>query len=107
MADTHVIVLPGGGYAMHAQNEAEPIVEWLSGLGVASSVFRYPLNVPHPVPLDAVRAEIRCRRTNGADGTVALRRRASSPSTKAAGQTPQTPLRTTTNRAYRRSRCGF
>lgn len=45
MADTHVIVLPGGGYATHARNEAEPIVEWLSGLGVASSVFRYPLNV--------------------------------------------------------------
>src|SRR5436305_14336455 len=67
MADTHVIVLPGGGYATHARNEAEPIVEWLSGLGVASSVFRYPLNVPHPVPLGALRAEIRRRRTNGAD----------------------------------------
>jgi acetyl esterase/lipase len=67
MADTHVIVLPGGGYATHARNEAEPIVEWLSGLGVASSVFRYPLNVPHPVPLDALRAEIRRRRSNGAD----------------------------------------
>jgi hypothetical protein len=34
MADTHVIVLPGGGYATHARNEAEPIVEWLSGLGL-------------------------------------------------------------------------
>jgi hypothetical protein len=39
--------------------------------------------------------------------TVALRRRASSPNTKAAGQTPQTPLRTATNRAYRRPRCGL
>jgi acetyl esterase/lipase len=67
LADTHVIVLPGGGYATHARNEAEPIVDWLSGLGVQSSVFRYPLNVPHPVPLDALRAEIRRRRTNGAD----------------------------------------
>jgi hypothetical protein len=28
--ETHFIVLPGGGYAAHAENEAEPIVDWLS-----------------------------------------------------------------------------
>jgi acetyl esterase/lipase len=63
----HVIVLPGGGYAEHAAHEAEPIVDWLEGLGARASVFRYPLLVRHPLPLDAVRAEIRRRRDAGAD----------------------------------------
>jgi len=63
----HVIVLPGGGYAEHAPHEAEPIVGWLTALGLESSVFRYPLQVRHPAPLDALRAEIRCRREAGAD----------------------------------------
>ena len=62
-----MIVLPGGGYAEHAPHEAEPIVDWLSGLGVSASVFRYPLNVRHPVALHGLRAEIRRRRTNGVD----------------------------------------
>jgi acetyl esterase/lipase len=62
-----MIVLPGGGYATHAQHEAEPIVDWLRGFGIEASVFRYPLNVRHPVPLDALRAEIRRRRAGGAD----------------------------------------
>ena len=48
----HVIVLPGGGYAEHAPHEAEPIVDWLTGLGLESSVFRYPLQVRHPAPAD-------------------------------------------------------
>jgi acetyl esterase/lipase len=63
----HVIVLPGGGYAEHAAHEAEPIVSWLAGLGVQASVFRYPLHARHPLPLEAVRAEIRRRRDAGAD----------------------------------------
>ncbi|MFE7774951.1 alpha/beta hydrolase [Streptomyces sp. NPDC057445] len=67
MAGTHVIVLPGGGYAEHAPHEAEPIVDWLSGLGVRASVFRYPLNARHPVPLQALRGEIRRHRASGAD----------------------------------------
>jgi acetyl esterase/lipase len=62
-----MIVVPGGGYATHAQNEAEPIVDWLGGVGIEASVFRYPLNVRHPAPLDALRAEIRRRRAGGAD----------------------------------------
>lgn len=64
---THMIVLPGGGYASHAPHEAEPIVDWLSELGVTSSIFRYPLHVRHPAPLEAVRAEIRRQRDFGAD----------------------------------------
>src|SRR5882762_9667462 len=61
-----MIVLPGGGYAAHAPHEAEPVAGWLGELGVAASVFRYPLNVRHPAPLDALRAEIRRRRAEGA-----------------------------------------
>jgi len=61
----HVIVLPGGGYAQHAAHEAEPIARWLGELGVAASVFRYPLMVRHPAPLNALRAEIRRLRDGG------------------------------------------
>jgi acetyl esterase/lipase len=63
---THMIVLPGGGYAEHAPHEAEPVAGWLGEIGVQASVFRYPLNVRHPVPLDALRAEIGRRRAAGA-----------------------------------------
>jgi acetyl esterase/lipase len=62
-----LIVLPGGGYATHAAHEGEPIVNWLNGLGVRASVFRYPLLVRHPVPLLALRAEIRRLREGGAE----------------------------------------
>ena len=62
---THMIVLPGGGYAEHTAHEAEPVASWLSEIGVQASVFRYPLNVRHPVPLDALRAEIARRRAAG------------------------------------------
>ena len=62
----HMIVLPGGGYAEHTPHEAEPVAKWLGEIGVQASVFRYPLNVRHPVPLDALRAEIGRRRAAGA-----------------------------------------
>jgi acetyl esterase/lipase len=63
---THMIVLPGGGYATHAPHEAEPVARWLGEIGVPTSVFRYPLHVQHPVPLNALRAEIGRRRAAGA-----------------------------------------
>ncbi|MFD5764076.1 alpha/beta hydrolase [Streptomyces sp. NPDC127044] len=66
MTGTHMIVLPGGGYAEHASHEAEPVVDWLSDIGVRASVFRYPLRSRHPEPLNALRAEIRRRRAAGA-----------------------------------------
>ncbi|RSS58455.1 alpha/beta hydrolase [Streptomyces sp. WAC01280] len=66
-AKTHLIVLPGGAYATHSAHEAEPIVGWLTGLGVAAGVFGYPLNVRHPEPLLALRAEIRRLREQGAE----------------------------------------
>ena len=70
-ARTHVIVLPGGGYAEHARHEAEPVARWLAGVGVQASVFRYPLNVRHPAPLQALRAEISRCRADGA-GRIGL-----------------------------------
>ncbi|MCX4426096.1 hypothetical protein [Streptomyces mirabilis] len=66
MTGTHMIVLPGGGYAEHAAHEAEPVVDWLGDIGVRASVFRYPLRARHPEPLNALRAEIRRRRAAGA-----------------------------------------
>ena len=64
---TDMIVLPGGGYAEHAPHEAEPVAAWVEEeLGLRASVFRYPLHARHPVPLEALRAEIRRRRDAGA-----------------------------------------
>jgi acetyl esterase/lipase len=65
-SSTHMIVLPGGGYAQHAAHEAEPVASWLGETGVRASVFRYPLNARHPVPLEALRAEVSRRRAAGA-----------------------------------------
>jgi acetyl esterase/lipase len=42
-------------------------VRWLNGLGVRASVFRYPLLVRHPEPLNALRDEIRRLRDAGAE----------------------------------------
>src|SRR4051812_46800845 len=64
---TDVIVLPGGGYAEHVPHEAEPVGGWLEALGVRATVFRYPLHARHPVPLEALQAEIRRRRDAGAE----------------------------------------
>jgi acetyl esterase/lipase len=62
-----MVVLPGGGYSEHVAHEAEPIVRWVTGLGVRASVFRYPLLVRHPAPMNALRAEIRQLRAGGAE----------------------------------------
>ena len=59
---THIIVLPGGGYASHTAYEAEPVASWLGEIGRPASVFRYPVNVRHPAQLNALRAEIARRR---------------------------------------------
>ena len=64
---THVIVLPGGGYAELAAHEGDPVVRWLRGLGVSTGVFRYPLSVRHPAPLDALQAEVARLRRAGVE----------------------------------------
>lgn len=71
VAPVHVLVLPGGSYATHAERSSEPVVEWLASIGVAASVFRYPLLTRHPGPLLAIRAAIRETRAAGV-GTVGL-----------------------------------
>jgi acetyl esterase/lipase len=63
----HVVVCPGGGYAGYAENEAEPVAEWLRRLGLSASVFRYPVHTRHPAPVQAVRAEIRRLRDSGVE----------------------------------------
>lgn len=68
----HVLVLPGGGYAGHADDEAEPVVEWLTSLGLPASVFRYPVRVRHPGPLEAVRAEVRRIKDSGTEKVLLL-----------------------------------
>ena len=64
-SDRHFIVLPGGGYAAHAENEATPIVDWLGTLGISAAVLRYPLQARHPIPLRALRSEVRRLRAKG------------------------------------------
>lgn len=66
-----ILVLPGGGYATHAPHEAEPVAAWLEALGWATRIVRYPLDTPHPGPVDAVRREIAAERAAGA-ATVGL-----------------------------------
>lgn len=66
MDPLHLIVLPGGGYGRHAPHEGEPVAEWLRGLGHPASVLAYPVRTRHPGPLDAVRAEVRRVRAEGA-----------------------------------------
>lgn len=65
MTTPHIVVLPGGAYARHTPYEAEPVAEWLRGIGVNSSVFRYPLEARHPEPLRAVIAEVARIRATG------------------------------------------
>jgi acetyl esterase/lipase len=63
-----VLVLPGGGYARTAPHEAEPVAEWLSGLGIHAFVLRYSVAPDrHPAPLqDAKEAMLHIR--SGAHG---------------------------------------
>lgn len=62
----HIIVLPGGGYSRISDNESQPIVDWLTSLGLSASYFAYPVKTRHPAVLDAVRGEIRRHRDAGA-----------------------------------------
>jgi len=51
-----VFVLPGGGYEIHADHEAEPVAVWLESIGIAARVLRYPVApAHHPEALDYVR----------------------------------------------------
>ncbi|BDZ46141.1 alpha/beta hydrolase [Naasia aerilata] len=67
MIGDHILVLPGGGYEDLAAHEGEPVQKWLERAGVAASVCPYPVNSRHPLPLEAIRAEIRRVREAGAE----------------------------------------
>ena len=66
---TRFIVLPGGGYRMHG-GDGEPAAVWLRALGLDAQLFAYPLNVRHPRPQFAIRAEVARVRAAGADRVV-------------------------------------
>lgn len=59
------VVLPGGGYGMHAPHEGEGYTRWLNGIGIDAVVFAYPL-APHrhPDAVVATRALVRDLRTD-------------------------------------------
>ena len=50
VADTHMIVLPGGGYAEHAPYEAEPVAGWLTYRFASALAASH---VPHTVHMFA------------------------------------------------------
>ncbi|MDQ0690621.1 alpha/beta hydrolase [Arthrobacter sp. W4I7] len=70
-----VLVLPGGGYGRQADHEAEPVAEWLAGLGIHGFVLRYRVAPDrHPAPLeDAKEAMLQIR--SGAQGLAVDPRR--------------------------------
>lgn len=63
-----VLVLPGGGYGRTSAHEAEPVGEWLAGLGIHAFVLHYRVAPhTHPAPLlDAKEAMLQIR--GGAHG---------------------------------------
>ena len=60
-----VVVLPGGGYGGRAEHEADPVAEWLNGLGVHALVCHYRV-FPwrHPAPLADAQRAVRLVRAN-------------------------------------------
>lgn len=69
-----VLVLPGGGYVMRADYEADPVAEWLAGLGIASGVVDYtvPPTDPDALLASARTAVARARDADPAGGPVGL-----------------------------------
>jgi len=67
-----ILVLPGGGYHLHADHEAEPIAEWLTGLGHEARVLRYPVApTRYPKARDLVHREVLAARAEF-DGPVGV-----------------------------------
>ncbi len=55
-----MVVCPGGGYAGHAEHEAEPVARWLNRHGVSAFVLRYRVAPNrHPAPLQDVQRAMR------------------------------------------------
>ncbi|WP_144762763.1 alpha/beta hydrolase [Curtobacterium sp. 9128] len=66
---TIALVLPGGGYSMHAPHEGVGYLPWLHGAGIGAVVFAYPI-APHrhPEPVVATRALLSAMRSGTVDG---------------------------------------
>jgi acetyl esterase/lipase len=61
-----MLVLPGGGYAHHAEHEGEPVAHWLSSLGIHAFVLRYRTSPHrHPAPLTDAKRAVQWIRTGG------------------------------------------
>lgn len=56
--ETCLLVLPGGGYGMHAEHEAEVVGEWAVRVLSSAYVLRYEL-APAPAPLNDVTVAMR------------------------------------------------
>lgn len=60
-----VVVCPGGGYAWRAPHEADPVSQWLNGLGIHSVVCHYRVHPwRHPTELMDAQRAIRMVRAN-------------------------------------------
>ena len=66
-----VVVCPGGGYALRADHEGEPVARWLNRLGLAAFVLSYRV-APHrhPAPLRDAQRAIRLVRYRSADWNI-------------------------------------
>ena len=63
-----VLVLPGGGYQMLAQHEAEPVARKFVELGFHAAVCRYRVApVTYPVPLEDARGAVRYLREHAGE----------------------------------------
>lgn len=66
-----VLVLPGGGYGRTSDHEAEPVAEWLAGLGLHAFVLRYRV-APHQHPAPLADAKEAMRWIREADHGLAI-----------------------------------
>jgi acetyl esterase/lipase len=66
-----VVVLPGGGYGMKAQHEAEPVARWLNQLGISAFVLDYRVApYRHPIPLLDARRAVQLVRARAAEWKI-------------------------------------
>jgi acetyl esterase/lipase len=66
-----VVVLPGGGYCCRAPHEADPVAQWLNGLGLHAAVCHYRVFPwQHPVPLADAQRAVRLVRAHAAKWRV-------------------------------------
>ena len=66
-----VVVCPGGGYAMRAGHEGEPIARWLNTVGVSAFVLDYRVRpYRHPIPLGDAQRAVRTVRHRAAEWRI-------------------------------------